>query len=106
MSRSERIEWNGQLVGHIEGVWPETMSHFLNKFRGRWVPLQNQVAQDFLREAEEHNYVEVGTGRDPMPGKKEWFRLDFKGGAWLLDVFDEEWLTKEIARNLKQDDSV
>ena len=54
MSHNERIEWNGQLVGHLQDIETETFDYRTSKLRGRWVPLQNQVAQDFLRQCEEH----------------------------------------------------
>ena len=103
MSRSEPIEWNGQLVGHIEDIETETVTAILRegietetlklrtaKLRGRWVPLRNQVAHDFLRQCEEHYHVEVATGRDTVPGEKVLFTLDLGEKAWLLYGCDLE----------------
>lgn len=82
-----------------------------SKHHGCWAPLRTQVAQDFLRECEEHYHVEVGIGRDPVPGEKVLFSLGLEEDAWLLFyTHDKEkyfsWTMKLAARRNEQDDSV
>jgi hypothetical protein len=93
------IEWNGQVVGHIEGGDSDpldfTVSWRMSKMRGRWVPLANQAAEDFLAEVSQRTHVEVNTPSRTL-GDRVIFSLGFDNEAWLLYLRDPDWLARQF----------
>jgi hypothetical protein len=98
------IEWQGEVVGHLEDPEGTIEGWGRSKFGGRWKPLPGASTQSFLWQVEQHGQLETTTAADREFGRKRFFTFGCDGWAWEYTLLVDRAKLFAMFRTLRPHD--